>query len=79
MIIVGVFAHSYRIRIGKLGGLQVGGGGWVLVVGFVSDVEDRGGGGGGVWVEERWRRSGAGMVDWRRKQRSEQCSKCYCA
>ena len=48
MIIVGVFAHSGRIRIGKLGGLEAGGwglGGSVLVVGFVSDVEERGGGG----------------------------------
>ena len=45
MIIVGVFAHCRRIRIGTLGGLEVGGGGWVLVVGFVSDVEERGGGG----------------------------------
>ena len=52
MIIMGVFAHSRRIRIGKLGGLEAGGGGWGLVVGFVSDVEERGGGGGGVWVEE---------------------------
>ena len=65
MIIVGVFAHSRRIRIGKLGGLEVGGGGWVLVVGFVVDVEERGGG---------------GRVGWRRrKRRSVQCSKCYCA
>ena len=65
-MIVGVFAHSRRIRIGKLGGLEAGGGGLVLVVGFVSDVEERGGGGGRVG----WRR---------RKWRSEQCSKCYCA
>ena len=43
MIIMGVFAHTRRIRIGKLGGLEVGG--WVLVVGFVSDAEERGGGG----------------------------------
>ena len=36
---MGVFAHSRRIRIGKLGGLEVRGWrGGVLVVGFVSDV-----------------------------------------
>ena len=29
MIIVGVFAHCRRIRIGKLGGLEVGG--WRVV------------------------------------------------
>ena len=70
MIIVGVFAHCSRIRIGKLGGLEAGGGGWVLVVGFVSDVEERGGGGEGVRVVED---------EWKRKRRSEQCRKCYCA
>ena len=33
MIIVGVFAHCSRIRIGKLGGLEVGGWRWGLGVG----------------------------------------------